>query len=307
MQTRYHQPTQQITDPTAGGHRGTHGEGEPDHVPRVRFPLTLVGVEDALRQPSVDHPGELPGQVRRIPQSRAEALADEGRGQVGGVAEKEHAAAAPTIGDLRPEGVLGDPQHREPFCGNALHPGPDQRIQRGEGAVVRGGLAGKQPELPAVAFRADPHVGGGPVRVAHLVDAVPLVQFRVSGHIDHQPPLLEPEVFHRRTDGGADQAVGAVAAEDETRLHPALLAGDAVGERHPAPPGPDRDDLGDLGIGPQHRARVALQVRPKQSFELGLIEHTGLRVAIGALGAGTVELRHHPELGITELQARGGP
>lgn len=70
-----------------------------------------------------------------------------GRSQVRGVAEEEHAAAAPAVGHLRPEGVLGDPQQREPFWPNTVQPWPDQWIKRGDGAVVVGGLAEQQPEL----------------------------------------------------------------------------------------------------------------------------------------------------------------
>ena len=58
---------------------------------------------------------------------RAHALADERRGQVGGVAEEEHAPAAPTVGHLRAEHVVGDPDEAELL----------RRVSRVHGAMSR--------------------------------------------------------------------------------------------------------------------------------------------------------------------------
>ena len=53
---------------------------------------------------------ELPGEVRRVAQARAQALPQERRGQVGGVADEERAAVAQVVGEHRAELVDGVPR-----------------------------------------------------------------------------------------------------------------------------------------------------------------------------------------------------
>lgn len=107
------------------------------------------------------------------------------------------------------------------------------------------------------------------MRVAHLVDSLPLVQVGIGRHVDHEPALLELEIVHRRADRGTDQAVGAVAAQDEARRHPVFLAAGPIGEGNPGALGPDLDDLGHLRVGTQHRVRMVRQVRPQQPLDSG--------------------------------------
>ena len=262
MQARNHHSAEQVAHLAARGHRGAHREREPDHVPRVRHTLLLIRVQDGLRQPSVDHAGELPREVRRVAQARAHALADERRCQVRGVAEDEHVATAPAVRHLRAERVLGDAHELQLFWRNAFHPRPDQRVERRHGAVVVGRLVRQESELPPVAGIADPHVGGRSMRVADLVDALPLVQLRGRRHIDHQPTLLKLQVLHAGADRCADQAVGAVAAEQISRLHPVLLAADPIGERDLHSVGADLNGLGHLGIAPKNGVRVSASGSP---------------------------------------------
>ena len=72
--------------------------------------LFLVGVEEPLVGVALHDQCELPGEVGRVADAGAHALSDERRGQVGGVAEQEHPAVAPAVGDDAPEGVGGLPQ-----------------------------------------------------------------------------------------------------------------------------------------------------------------------------------------------------
>ena len=69
------------------------------------------------------------------------------------------------------------------------------------------------------------------MRIADLVDDLPLVQLCGRRHIDHQPTLLKFQVLHAGADRCADQAVSPVAAEHISRLHPVLVAADPIGER----------------------------------------------------------------------------
>ena len=140
------------------------------------------------------------------------------------------------------------------------------------------------------------------MRIADLVDALPLVQLCGRRHIDHEPTLLEFQVLHAGADRGADQAVRAVAAEQIPRLHPVLLAADPIGERDLRSVGADLNGFGHLGVAPENGVRVMLQVRPQQRFELRLVEHVRLRVAVGAFGALPVKLRHYPHVPVPQLQ-----
>ena len=95
------------------------------------------------------------------------------------------------------------------------------------------------------------------------MDALPLVELGGRRHIDHQPTLLEFQVFHAGADRGADQAVGAITAEQVPRLHTVLLTADPIGERDLHSVGADLNGFGHLGIAPQNGVRVMLQVRPQ--------------------------------------------
>ena len=88
----------------------------------------------------MDGERELPGEVHRVADARAHALAHEGRGLVRGVAGEEQPAPPPGVGDERVEGVDGSALElgllgREP----AVEQLPDPR--RGDD-LGRGFLAG---------------------------------------------------------------------------------------------------------------------------------------------------------------------
>ena len=184
---------QDVADLAAFGHRPADDDREPDHRAGVGFALGLVGVQRVLAEVAADDAGEFPRQVVGVAQPGAQALPDERGGQVRGVAEQEHPAGAPPVGELGAEGVLGDPHEAQLRRVEVVRPGPQQRQQRVQVRVVAHGLAVAQAELPAVAGRPDPHVGGGPGRVADLVDAVPGVEVRRGVDVDDEPALLEPQ------------------------------------------------------------------------------------------------------------------
>src|SRR6266404_1483739 len=101
----------------------------------MRLSLLLVGVEHARRQIAGEHTGKLPHQIHRVTKSCPHALADEGRGQVGGIAEKEYISVAPAVRDLRTEGVFRDPHHLEVVVGYVVDPGRNQAAKGTERAV----------------------------------------------------------------------------------------------------------------------------------------------------------------------------
>jgi hypothetical protein len=115
---------------------------------------------------------------------------------VGGVTEEEDVAVSPAVRQLRPEGVLRHAQELQLVARDGLDPGSDERLESFNGLEVGGCLALEEAELPAVAGVPDPHIRRSPVRVADLVHAFPLVELDHAGHVDHQPALLELEIFH---------------------------------------------------------------------------------------------------------------
>ena len=71
------------------GHRPADPDGLFHQGCGVRAAFAVVGVEQVFPGPAGEHVGELPGQVVGVAQPARQALADERRGEVGGVAEQE--------------------------------------------------------------------------------------------------------------------------------------------------------------------------------------------------------------------------
>ena len=69
--------------------------------------------------------------------------------QVGGVAEEEHVAVAPAVGQLGPEGVLRDAHQLELVARDALDPRSDERLEGFDGLEVGGGLARRADGTPS--------------------------------------------------------------------------------------------------------------------------------------------------------------
>ena len=110
-----------------------------------------------------------------------------------------------------------------------------------------------------------------------------------------------------RTDRRPHQAVGAVAAQHVGGLDGLLAAAHPVEEAHPHPAGPVLGDAGDLDIAPQHDVRIPLEVRPQHAFQLGLVEHVHLGVAVGAGLRAALQLRQHPHVGVQHPKTQRGP
>ncbi len=268
----------------------------------MRLALGLVRVQHLLGQAAVEHPGQLPGEVGRIPHAAAQSLPDERRGEVGGVAEQEHPPVAPAVGQAGPEGVFGQPHQPQPADRDVAGPRGDQRVQPGRVAEVVPALPGQQPELPAVPGRADPHVRAGPVRVAQLVYAVPLGQVGVGVHVDDQPALLQVQVLQAAADRGPDHAVGAVAAEHVLGQDRLAAAGDPVADLDPHPAGAVLDHVGDLAVAADGHRRIAGQVRAEDALQHRLVEHVRLGVPVPAGRGAPPELGQHPQVAAEQPQ-----
>ena len=160
----------------AAGHRPADPDGLFYQGPGVRAAFGLVAVQQVLLGLAGEHVGDLPGQVVGVAQPGGQALADERRGEVGGVAEQEDPPGAEAVGQPGPEGVAGAADDLQAGQVTAPGPGPQQGAEGGRGDQVGFVLAVAQLELPAVPVAGDVHEGGGPGRVADLLHAVPGVQ-----------------------------------------------------------------------------------------------------------------------------------
>ena len=142
---------------------------------------------------------------------------------------------------------------------------------------------------------------------AQLVAAFPLVELGVGVDVDDHPVLLKWQPVHVRTDRRPHHAVGAVAAQYVGGLNRLLAAAHAVEEAHPHPAGPVLGDAGDLDITPQHDVRIPLEVRPQHAFQLGLVEHVHLGVAVRAGLCAALQLRQHPQVGVEQSKTQRAP
>src|SRR5271166_1238376 len=75
----------------------------------MRLSLWGIGVKQLGRRQSTQHEVELPGQVLRVANTRACALAEERRHEVGGDAHEQNAVVAERFGQQAAEAVDGAP------------------------------------------------------------------------------------------------------------------------------------------------------------------------------------------------------
>jgi hypothetical protein len=80
-----------------------------DEGPDVLSPFGPVAVKDAVTGTAIEDQVQLPGQVDRVAQVRAHALAGERRHQVGRVPGQQQPAAAPAVAPAGLEGIDGVP------------------------------------------------------------------------------------------------------------------------------------------------------------------------------------------------------
>lgn len=193
-----------------------HADADVDHGLGVLAPLELVGVEDLGAGGAAGGEGELPGDVGDVAEAGHEALAHEGGHLVGGVAEQEDRADLPALGDVLAEAIDGGAGD---LVAVGVDEGRDQLAQAGR-RLERGGV------LPRHHHQLDPHLAvrteadeGGSIRVAHEA-GVREAQRGLGGEAgDREPGLLVARAVHLDADEPADEAAGAVAAEDEARPH----------------------------------------------------------------------------------------
>ena len=199
----------------AAGHRPADPDGLFDHGPGVRAAFGVVAGEQVCPGLAGEHVGELPGEVVGVAQPGGQALADERRGEVGGVAEQEDAPGLEAGRQPGAEGVAGAADDLQAGQVAASGPGPQQRAEGLRGDQVGFVLAVAQLELPAVPVAGDLHEGGGPGGVADLLHAVPGVQAALGPDVDDEPALGEAQVLHGDPGQLPDRAVGAVAAQHD--------------------------------------------------------------------------------------------
>ena len=295
----------------AAGHRPADPDGLFHQGPGVRAAFGLVAGEQAGAGPAGEHVCEFPGQVVGVAQPGRQALADERRGEVGGVAEQEDAPGLEPGRQPGAEGVTSGADDLQ--AGQVAAPGPraQQGAEGGWGDQAGFVLAVQQPEFPAVPVAGDVHEGGGPGGVADLLHAVPGVQAVLGLDVDHQPVLGEAQVLHGDPGQVPDGAVGAVAAQHDPAGERLRLAADAGVD-------PDRGrgeraggivvvQPGHLGAAAEVDQRVFLDPGEQQFFQVGLVEHVRLREAVFTALVLAAELGHDAVVGVEQPQPAAGP
>ena len=204
-----------------------------DNSTHVRVTLLLVGVQQ-IRVSTAQRQIELESHVLGVPDSRAHALAEEGRHLMGGIAGEQDASDPPGVGDQRPEGVGA---HSDQF-----------------GVVWAQVAGGSVPDPLGLALLLELQLG-----VEHEAD--PLV-FVPAG--DNRRRLLRvADLHHREIDRGVELEVADHPRFTETvvvLVDAEVLAHEAVAAvaRHDIAGGNCVADLGS-GYGERHVRAVLLQ------------------------------------------------
>ena len=295
----------------AAGHRPANPDGLFHHGPGVRAAFGVVRGEQTGPGPAGKHVGELPGEVVGVAQPGGQALADERRSEMGGVAEQEGAPVLEAGRQPGAEGVAGAPGDLQAGQVVAAGPGPEQRAEGGGGTQRGFVLAVEQPELPAVAVAGDLHERGGPRGVADLLHAVPGIKAGLGPDVDDKPSFGEPKVVHGNPGQLPDRAVRAVAAQHHLPGEGPRLLGDEGADlrRGPGERAGGVVKPADLDAAPQVDQRMPGDAGEQELFQVGLVEHVRLREAVRARLMVAAELGHDAVPGIKQAQpaTRPGP
>ena len=191
--------------------------------------LRLVGVQQVGRSLATDDRIQFPSQIEGVAYARTHALTEEGRRLVRRVARQHQAAFAPAFGN---DGVKGV-DDRALYVG-MLGPNParQQRPQVFWLDHLFGHVTRHQHDFPAAAVAGDVAIGHGPRRVAMLHGVTwQLGRSRLEQGIEHQPGLVQPQVFHGCVQGFAHQGARAIAAHHIAGQHGVMGVMHTIGHR----------------------------------------------------------------------------
>ena len=148
------------------------------------------------------------------------------------------------------------------------------------------GLAGVELELPAPVGVLGAHVGGQPVRVAHLHGVAVQRVVGVGDDVHHQPVVVVAEIMPAAADAAAHEARCAVAADQVAGGKPEGFAGTQVPSVNDHPVARIADGRG-LGADVGGDVRFGQRGIAQKALQFGLVEH------VEALPAVAVERRGH--------------
>ena len=277
----------------------THELRQIDHRLGVGATLFVIAVQNARRGAALQDPGELPGQVRRVAQSRDQPLTDERGRDVRRVAGEKHPTLAEGLGGAGVKAIDGLAFDRH---GRRTAPGLEQLAHASLAFHVRPRLSTPEHEFPALAPAGRGHVRSGPPVVAeelHMVDRI----FRAEG-VDDQPILGVGLSRERLPDELADEGTRAVRADEIASAHGAQPAFAGVEGRNDGVGALVKSDQGDAERGVN--LAVLRRAAPQRGFELGLVKRHEFGMPVNvAERVDPTELaelrRQHPHIGNRDL------
>ena len=149
-------------------------------------------------------------------------------------------------------------------------------------------ITGHEHDFPAAAIACHIAIRHGAGRVAVLHRVVGQAgNIGFEPHIEYQPGLVQAQIAHAGAQHFAHQGAGTVAADHVAGLHTMILLSLQVGDLQGGGVSTVFDGGDFVAVAHLH-LRVALQARPQNGFELGLVKVVvgGAAVRTAFLGAG---------------------
>ena len=277
-----------------------HLDGPGDIGGHMAAAFGLIALQKrAIPAPPAER-GQFPGQIGRVADPRAHALAQKGRHQMRRIPGNGDAIRCPTAGVFGFERIDRRPFQIGIFGGDPTGKAPPDRRRLVHLDAIFPGAQGKFPTPPIAGIAA---IGGRGGRIAELHGEIAEIgPGPTQAKIDHQPALFEPGPVPSGIDMGGDNGSRAVASDDITR--PIVAAGPArTGLMVERGAGCVFFDGGDLPPQAYLDRSAPRQRRPQHPFQIRLMKPiAGMPAKIcDRLGAGPID--ENPPIPIDKAHA----
>ena len=288
----------------AAGHRPADPDGLFDQRPGVRAAFGLITGQQAGPGPAGEHVREFPGQVVGVAQPGGQALADERRGEVGGVAEQEDAAGLEPGRQPGPEGVAGGADDLQ--AGQVARPVQGRsRAPRASGVIRPASSSpsnsrnSQRYRSPVTCMKVAARAGSQTCSTPSQVSRPSSTWMSTTSQRSVKPrssmviPVSSRIVLLAPSQPSTTRPVNVCsspAMRAWTRTGAAVSGPGASSSSSPVTSAPRRNSISGCCLGPGEQ----------QLFQVGLVEHVRLREAVLAGLVLPVELGQHAMPGIQQ-------